>query len=54
MHIKCRCLLEQAEKSGIKMTKLTDAPVFAGRYRFEPVGDDWDKGRSGLLILCSI
>jgi serine/threonine protein kinase len=28
-----------------------DAPVFADRYRFEPVGDDWDRGRSGYTHL---
>ena len=48
---KCRCLPEQAEKSRIKMTEPTNAPVFAGRYRFEPVGDDWDTGRSGFTHL---
>jgi predicted Ser/Thr protein kinase len=24
-----------------------NSPVFADRYRFEPVGNDWDRGRSG-------
>ena len=28
-----------------------DAPVFAERYRFEPVGKDWDVGRSGYTHL---
>ena len=28
-----------------------DAPVFADRYRFEPVGKDWDVGRSGYTHL---
>jgi len=23
-------------------------PIFANRYRFEPVGNDWDRGRSGF------
>lgn len=27
------------------------SPVFAGRYRFQPVGDDWDRGRSGFTHL---
>ena len=33
------------------MADPTSAPVFAGRYRFEPVGDDWDTGRSGYTHL---
>ena len=28
-----------------------DAPVFADRYRFQQVGDDWDRGRSGFTHL---
>jgi serine/threonine protein kinase len=28
-----------------------NAPVFADRYRFEPVGNDWDRGRSGYTHL---
>jgi serine/threonine protein kinase len=28
-----------------------DAPVFADRYRFEPVEKDWDRGRSGYTHL---
>ena len=29
----------------------SSSPVFAGRYRFQPVGDDWDRGRSGFTHL---
>ena len=28
-----------------------DSPLFAGRYRFEPVSHDWDRGRSGYTHL---
>ncbi len=28
-----------------------NSPVFADRYRFEPVGNDWDRGRSGYTHL---
>jgi hypothetical protein len=30
---------------------LEGSPVFAGRYRFELVSNDWDRGRSGLTHL---
>lgn len=30
------------------MAENPDSPVFAERYRFEPVGNDWDRGRSGF------
>jgi serine/threonine protein kinase len=33
------------------MTDNPNAPVFADRYRFEPVGNDWDRGRSGSTVL---
>jgi serine/threonine protein kinase len=33
------------------MTDPISAPVFAGRYRFQPVGEDWDTGRSGFTHL---
>ncbi len=33
------------------MVSNSNAPVFAGRYRFEPVGNDWDRGRSGFTHL---
>ncbi|MBN1452516.1 MAG: hypothetical protein JW963_15985 [Anaerolineales bacterium] len=32
------------------MPDSSNAPVFADRYRFEPVGNDWDTGRSGLTV----
>lgn len=33
------------------MTEDQNSPVFADRYRFEPVSDDWDRGRSGYTHL---
>lgn len=30
------------------MAEYSNSPVFGNRYRFEPVGDDWDRGRSGF------
>ena len=30
---------------------LSGSPVFAGHYRFQPVGNDWDRGRSGFTAL---
>jgi hypothetical protein len=33
------------------MADSPDAPVFADRYRFESVDNDWDKGRSGFTHL---
>lgn len=33
------------------MTENQNSPLFAGRYRFEPVGNDWDRGRSGYTHL---
>ena len=33
------------------MAEYQNSPVFANRYRFEPVGDDWDRGRSGFTHL---
>lgn len=29
----------------------SSSPVFANRYRFQPVSDDWDRGRSGFTHL---
>ena len=33
------------------MTDSASAPIFADRYQFKPVGDDWDTGRSGFTHL---
>src|SRR5574342_724249 len=33
------------------MAESSSAPLFAGRYRFQPVSDDWDVGRSGYTHL---
>lgn len=33
------------------MTDDQSSPVFADRYRFEPIDDDWDSGRSGYTNL---
>ena len=33
------------------MGDIPSSPVFAGRYQFKPVGDDWDTGRSGFTHL---
>ncbi len=33
------------------MAEYQNSPVFANRYRFQPVGDDWDRGRSGFTHL---
>ena len=27
------------------------SPIFAGRYKFQTVSDDWDRGRSGFTHL---
>ncbi|HZJ24217.1 MAG TPA: hypothetical protein VFD54_12955, partial [Anaerolineales bacterium] len=33
------------------MAEDSGSPVFADRYRFERVSDDWDQGRSGFTHL---
>src|SRR5687767_13527250 len=33
------------------MAEYSNSPVFADRYRFRPVGNDWDRGRSGFTHL---
>jgi len=33
------------------MEETLSSPVFANRYQFKPVGDDWDTGRSGFTHL---
>lgn len=33
------------------MTENQNSPLFAGRYRFEPIDDDWGSGRSGYTNL---